>query len=234
MAYNIRWRRAVMVSVFCHIFLFAAVGYLSAQLLTTPVVQEQYVELELMNESQAEQPMASTPNSPSPSLVDSSEPTRLPEKMKQSSPLTPVAGKETPSVVTTGDLAAISSSHETNPASSPQSGNTGSATNSTSNVGTSGTSSGVISPRILSKIPPAYPEAARRAGREGTVVLKIQILENGHGENISVVSSSGSDILDDAAIATIGQWHFVPAKNKENGQAIACYTTIPISFRLKE
>ena len=233
MAYNIRWRRAVIVSVFCHIFLFVGAGYLSAQFLTMPVAQEQYVELELMNESQTEQSIASAPNHPTPPVPDVPQPTPAVEKIKSDSSITPVAVKDTPSVVTTGDLAETSASSTETTASSAEPASK-STTTSTSNAGTNSKSSNLTAPRILSKVAPPYPEAARQAGIEGTVILKIQIFENGRADNISVSRSSGSELLDDAAVATIQQWRFVPAKDQNSGQAIPCYTTIPISFRLKE
>ena len=234
MAYNKRWRRAVMVSVFCHIFLFAGAGYLSAQLLTMPVAQEQYVELELMNESEADSSIASTSNEPSPPIPDILQPTPAAEKIKSEYSSIPVAVKDTPSVVTTGDLADASASSNETSAASTQPASTGSTNSTTNNAVSSGKPSGIIAPRILSKVSPSYPEVARRAGIEGTVVLKIQIFENGRADNISIARSSGNEELDDVAIATIRQWQFVPAKNRDSGQAIACYTTIPISFRLKE
>ena len=63
--------------------------------------------------------------------------------------------------------------------------------------------------------------------------MRIEILANGRSGSIAVFRSSGHEILDDAAITTVEKWRFVPAKDRNSGQAIACYTTIPISFRLK-
>ena len=231
MAYNTcSWRRAVMVSVLCHIFLLAGAGYLSAQLFTLPIIQEQYVELELMNDSQGKQGMASTPNPASASPTALSEPTTpAAAKITQNSPV-PMAVHDTSSVVSTGELAVTStSSNETRAGNEPiGKGSTN------SNAGTSSKPSSIIPPRILGKVAPPYPEGARQAGIEGTVVLKIRISENGRADHISISRSSGNEGLDDAAVATIQQWRFVPAKDQESGQALPCYTTIPISFRLKE
>ena len=238
MAYTIRWRKAVMVSVFCHILLFASAGYLSAQLLIPPVVPEQYVELELMNESQAEQQsIDSKPNSASSSLTVPPQSTATAEIVQHNSTIAPVAISNTPSMVTTGELAVSTSSTDSGASSSgPATSSSGTIgnTSSTNNSGTNGKSTSLIAPRILSRVSPSYPESARRAGIEGTVILKLQIFENGRADNISISRSSGSQLLDDEAVATIRQWRFVPAKSQDSGQAIACYTTIPISFRLKE
>lgn len=230
MAYHLRWRRAVIVSFFCHIFFFAGAGYLSAQLLTTPL-PEQYVELELMNESQEETVRDSvitnmqaspTPLSPSnPSLAKTEQPASPPTPSVSTSSMSMVTTDASPLGNTSGSEEATGSSEATTPSSS-----------SVPNSGSKGKSGGIIPPSILSKADPSYPQSARQAGLEGTVVLKVQILETGRAGNISISRSSGHEILDDAAIAALREWRFAPAKDRDSGQAIACYTTLPVSFRL--
>ncbi|MBN1458587.1 MAG: energy transducer TonB [Armatimonadetes bacterium] len=48
-----------------------------------------------------------------------------------------------------------------------------------------------------------YPLAAQRLGVEGLVVVSFVIMADGRFDQIRVVSSSGSDLLDDAAIETV-------------------------------
>lgn len=119
---------------------------------------------------------------------------------------------------------------------------TGSGTGTGSGSGTSsgsgsdsgnGSGSGAISrPGILAQVEPEYPERARRANVEGTVLLRVQILENGRAGDVAVAASSGSDVLDASALRAVRKWRFIPAKNG-NGVPIACYTQIPIVFRLR-
>jgi protein TonB len=230
MAYHLRWRKAVIVSFFCHIFFFAGAGYLSAQLLATPLPLEQYVELELMNEAQEEAVRDSvitnmqaspTPLSPSnPSLAKTEQSTSTPTPSVSTSALSIVTTDASPLGNTSGSEAATGSSEATTPSSSG------------SSSGSKGKSGGIIPPSILSKADPSYPQSARQGGLEGTVVLKVQILENGRAGNVSISRSSGHDILDDAAVAALREWRFAPAKDRDSGQAISCYTTLPISFRL--
>jgi protein TonB len=92
---------------------------------------------------------------------------------------------------------------------------------------------GVIPPSVLSKTEPAYPHAARQAMMQGTVVLKIQILENGRPGTVSVLRSSGHDILDEAALTAVQQWRFTPAKDRDSGRTVICYSTLPVSFHVK-
>lgn len=91
----------------------------------------------------------------------------------------------------------------------------------------------VAAPRILHRTEPRYPEEARRAGAEGTVVVKIEIREDGHPGAIIVVCSSGLASFDEAALQAIRTWRFVPAQEVESGRAVRCYTTISIVFQLR-
>ena len=231
MAYNMRWRKAIIVSVLCHLFLVAGAGYLSAHFLTLPIIEETYIELELANELQAENlenhfPL-NTPASPE-STVDTAP---IPDKTQQPSTPSPVVTTNATPSVTTEDLTAPSISASASTANSAESNVSNS--NATNNAGNKSKGSGLIPPSILNKVAPSYPKAAHMAGIEGTVVLKIQIYENGRSGSISVSRSSGNEALDNAAIAAVQEWRFVPAKDRDSGQAVACYTTIPISFHLK-
>jgi protein TonB len=243
MAYHLRWRRAAMVSVLCHIFFLLGAGYLSAHL-SPPIMQDQIIELELVSETQAET---------NEYLAASSEAMNSPASPQQPAQLIPVSVSQptpsTPKVVTSMNIAeALPVTSVSSNASSevPESADSGNAAGSDSSVnssnstingsgstGAGGKQSGLIPPSILSKIEPSYPQSARQAGIEGTVLVKIEILANGRSGNITVSRSSGNEILDETALSTIEQWRFVPAKDRNSGQAIACYTTIPISFRLR-
>lgn len=233
MTYQLRWRRAAIVSVLCHIFFFVGAGYLSAHLFT-PIQQEQVIELELVSELEAE----SHEDSASPSSP--MNPPSSPEQVlpSPSTPAVPQTLQATPQVVTSVDVAeALSvneiSSNEPASVSSEPTGNGNTDSGAGTGTGTTGKRGGFIPPSILSKVEPPYPQAARQAGLEGTVLVRIEILANGRSGSIAVFRSSGHEILDDSAITTVEKWRFVPAKDRNSGQAIACYTTIPISFRLK-
>lgn len=102
----------------------------------------------------------------------------------------------------------------------------------------SGSGSGIgagnmYGPSVLREVKPQYPEQARQARQEGTVVLRIQILVNGNPGAISVSRSSGYASLDEAAMTAVAKWRFVPAKDAASGRPIACYTTMPVVFRLR-
>ncbi len=77
---------------------------------------------------------------------------------------------------------------------------------------------------------PEYPFVARNRGYQGRVVLRVDVLPNGTAGGVELTSSSGYDSLDAAALRTVRQWRFVPARR--NGQPVAAAVTVPVLFKL--
>jgi protein TonB len=77
---------------------------------------------------------------------------------------------------------------------------------------------------------PEYPRIARSRGWEGKVLLKVQVSADGVSEQVSVQHSSGHDSLDEAAVAAVEKWRFIPAKR--GGTPVASSVIVPIIFRL--
>lgn len=77
---------------------------------------------------------------------------------------------------------------------------------------------------------PIYPVAARRAGREGRVVVLVRIMANGECAEAEIAESSGTPSLDEAAKATVRHWRFIPATHA--GQRMETTLRVPVSFRL--
>lgn len=65
-----------------------------------------------------------------------------------------------------------------------------------------------IAPIVGTNQPPQYPALARRRHWEGTVVLGIDCDADGVVQLVSVLRSSGHQVLDDAAVAAVRQWRF--------------------------
>lgn len=77
---------------------------------------------------------------------------------------------------------------------------------------------------------PRYPMLARRKGYEGTILLRVFVLESGGVGKVKLEKSSGYDILDESALKAVKEWVFIPGK--KNGQPIPSWVTVPIKFQL--
>jgi periplasmic protein TonB len=62
---------------------------------------------------------------------------------------------------------------------------------------------------------PKYPTFARRQGRQGWVVAKLDVLPDGRTSAVSVKTSAPEGVFDRSALKAIRQWRFVPVG--ENG-----------------
>jgi TonB family protein len=70
-------------------------------------------------------------------------------------------------------------------------------------------------PELISGITPVYPYEASKNNIEGKVKLRFLINTNGDVDKVTIESTSGSEILDSAAIDYINRLKFMPAE--ENG-----------------
>jgi protein TonB len=82
----------------------------------------------------------------------------------------------------------------------------------------------------LQNPPPAYPRSARRAGEEGTVVLRILVSTDGAAARVELEHSSGSASLDSAALDAVQRWRFVPARR--GATPVEAWVKVPVVFRL--
>lgn len=78
---------------------------------------------------------------------------------------------------------------------------------------------------------PPYPELARKRGQEGTVRVLCQVDASGKVTGVSVASSSGFKLLDEAALKTVNKWKFKPGQ--KDGTSIAGSVIVPVVFRLQ-
>ena len=90
---------------------------------------------------------------------------------------------------------------------------------------------GVSAPRLTYKVEPEYSEEARKAKYQGTVVLAIQVWEDGRAHNIRVIRSLDLG-LDEKAIQAVQEWKFVPGK--KDGVPVKVRANVEVNFRLLE
>jgi TonB family protein len=91
-------------------------------------------------------------------------------------------------------------------------------------------SSGVAASNVVHKVNPEYPVDARRAGIDGTVVMKVVIDKEGVPQEVTVVSGPLS--LADEAVKTVKQWRYKPYIL--NGEPVEVETTVQMNFTLNE
>lgn len=78
---------------------------------------------------------------------------------------------------------------------------------------------------------PPYPMVARRMGYQGKVVLNVEVLAEGRAGQVLLQSSSGHQVLDNAAIQTVQGWRFTPARRF--GQPVTRWFMVPVKFSLE-
>lgn len=82
---------------------------------------------------------------------------------------------------------------------------------------------------LVSKVDPEYPEAARRAGVEGTVVLDAEINQSGQVSRVTVERGLPLGVSE-AAVAAVERWKYRPARGRTG--PVPSHKTIRILFTL--
>jgi TonB family protein len=77
------------------------------------------------------------------------------------------------------------------------------------------TSQEAISRHVKSRVPPAYPDMARRYGISGTVRLAVVVSPNGTVKNAT--ATGGHPVLVNAAVDAVKKWKFEPASEETTG-----------------
>ena len=85
-------------------------------------------------------------------------------------------------------------------------------------------------PEAVSPVQPAYPDSARKAGVEGSVVIQALVGKDGLVKDTHVVTSIPA--LDTAAVAAVRQYRFKPAMNHRN--PVAVWVAVPVKFSLAQ
>ncbi len=85
-----------------------------------------------------------------------------------------------------------------------------------------------VMPELLQRTAPVYPDAARAAAVEGTVMLHALVLEDSTVGEIRVVGSIPA--LDSAAVACVRRWRFKPGEHCRH--AYPAWIGIPLKFVL--
>jgi protein TonB len=85
-------------------------------------------------------------------------------------------------------------------------------------------------PQVIERSEPNYPIESLNAREEGEVRLQVALDALGSVEDVRVVDSSGSRMLDRAAMDSVRHWRFRPARHA--GEAMAGMTEVTVAFHL--
>lgn len=88
---------------------------------------------------------------------------------------------------------------------------------------------GVTEPRKIHDVQPLYPEPARMARVQGTVILDVTLDEGGAVKDIRVLKPLAEG-LTEAAITAVKQWRYEPSRL--DGEPVAVLMTVTVTFRL--
>jgi len=84
-------------------------------------------------------------------------------------------------------------------------------------------------PVEIKRVNPVYPELAKKAGIEGTVVVKVLVNTKGDVEKVEILKSH--PLLDEAAVTAAKQFKFTPGKQRD--KFVKVWVSIPFNFKLK-
>jgi protein TonB len=91
----------------------------------------------------------------------------------------------------------------------------------------------VTMPSILpeSYVAPVYPEDARKAGAEGTVLLSLVVTKKGVPKDVTLAEGvEGWPSLGKAALKAVKKWRFEPGT--KDGKPVDMEIKIPVKFKL--
>jgi len=92
-------------------------------------------------------------------------------------------------------------------------------------------SSKVSVPKCLDCPQPEYSPEARKAGLQGTVVLWVDLDDEGRVRDVQVAKGLGMG-LDEQAVRAVQRWRYKPAER--DGKPVPAYMTLEVTFRIEQ
>jgi|GEM_PF-3782087 TonB family protein len=88
-------------------------------------------------------------------------------------------------------------------------------------------------PFVIKSTRPDFPVSAKRMGiKEGKIVLKFVVDENGKAKNIEVESSTHDKIFEESAVKALKKWRFAPGE--KNGKKVSTLVYLPVKYVYKD
>lgn len=73
---------------------------------------------------------------------------------------------------------------------------------------------------VIHYVGPRYPDLAARFGKHGEIAMALLVDAQGNVDQVKIVRSTGSRLLDRAAVSAARQWKFAPVKSSVPGAAV--------------
>jgi TonB family protein len=90
--------------------------------------------------------------------------------------------------------------------------------------------SGLSEPKAIEKVPPSYPEEAKKERVQGAVVVEATIGTDGVVSDLKAIEDPDAR-LTAAALEAVARWRFEPARDAK-GKAVAVRFTVTVNFKL--
>src|SRR5205807_9542454 len=84
--------------------------------------------------------------------------------------------------------------------------------------------------KVITKVQPIYPESAKAAGAQGSVLLHVIVSKDGRPLSLQVLNSQINPDLARAAVEAVSQWRYQPTLL--NGEPVEIDSTIQVKFTL--
>jgi len=88
-----------------------------------------------------------------------------------------------------------------------------------------------VKPQPISMPAPEWPELAKKAGIEGSVQVSFLVNIDGSIIDVKILKSSGNPLLDEAAVKSVWQYKFTPAKQRD--KLVRVWDNRKIEFKFK-
>jgi protein TonB len=82
--------------------------------------------------------------------------------------------------------------------------------------------------KLIHRVNPDYPSAAKKDGIEGSIDLDVTVSQLGVVKDVSVVQSNPPDVFDKSALTAVHRWKYDP--RFEDGLPVEAHVKVRLNF----
>lgn len=217
---------------------FAAFTYLNSSVMTIPsttnypIVLKPYTTAPPGVKPAVAEPKPTTPQAPASKTIKEPTPVLTAKPVPVATPVEPISSEPIASNNTNGKNP---TGTETNPGGSQTATNPGGTQSGISEIPDKWDFNPVEKEPVVNLAQLSkninYPDFAKRTGIEGKVMLRVLVGRDGKAIEADVMESR-YEILSKAAVEAVLKTQFTPAM--QNGEAVNCWISIPVDFKLRQ